>query len=495
MHELDDIALLREYVDHDSEPAFAALVTRHVNKVYSVALRQTRNPHHAEEITQAVFVILAKKAPHFSRKVVLSGWLYQAARLTALTFMRGNIRRARREQEARVQTLLNQPESDADFWPQIAPLLDTAMAGLNESDRHAVVLRYFDGKTMKEVGAALGASEDAAKMRVSRALEKLRLHFTKRGVAISAGILTAAISANSVQAAPAALAKAATALAVAKGAATSTSTLTLVKGALKLMAWTKAQTVIVAGVVVLLAVGTTTVTINRIVAHREDDSWQMPELNADAFNQAPPEVKLRPTIFPDNARNAMQGPNGRWMGEAFPANMVFAFAYSWPPGRVLFSSGDPQQKYDFIANLPQGSMESLKGELKNKLGLIGRPEERDTDILLLKVQTPDAPGLKPPAGGQRAWDGIGRFHCENQTIDGASRTAFCLTTELEALLGVPVVDQTGLTQKYDIDLTWKEPAEPDPDHTALKQAMLDQLGLELVPTNMPIEMLVVDKAR
>ena len=124
MQELDDNALLRKYVEDDSEDAFAALVTRHVNKVYSVALRLTRNPHQAEEITQAVFVILAQKSPKLSQKVILSGWLYQTARLTALTFVRGEIRRARREQEAHMQT--NEPESD--LWLQIAPLLDTAMA-------------------------------------------------------------------------------------------------------------------------------------------------------------------------------------------------------------------------------------------------------------------------------------------------------------------------------------------------------------------------------
>jgi RNA polymerase sigma factor (sigma-70 family) len=152
MQELDDIALLRQYAEQNSEEAFAVLVSRHVNKVYSVALRHTRNPHSAEEITQAVFVILAKKSPHLGKKVILSGWLYETSRLTAVTFIRSEIRRARREQEAYMQTLLN--ETEADVWPQIAPLLDTAMAGLSKMDRHAVVLRFFDGKSMNEVGMA-----------------------------------------------------------------------------------------------------------------------------------------------------------------------------------------------------------------------------------------------------------------------------------------------------------------------------------------------------
>jgi RNA polymerase sigma factor (sigma-70 family) len=251
MHKLDDNALLREFAERGSEPAFAELVTRHVNKVYSVALRHTRNPHQAEEITQAVFVILARKAGQLGKNVILSGWLYQTARLTAVTLIRSEIRRTRREQEVLMQNLSD--ETEADSWPQIAPLLDDAMAGLSETDRHAVVLRYFDGKSMKEVGAALGGSEDAAKMRVNRAVEKLRTFFAKRGVVTSTAVLTAIISANSVQAAPAVLAKSITAVAITKGFAASGSTLTLIKGALKVMAWTKMKTTVVASTVILLA--------------------------------------------------------------------------------------------------------------------------------------------------------------------------------------------------------------------------------------------------
>jgi len=256
MQELDDIALLRQYTEQNSEEAFAALVSRHVNKVYSVALRHTHNPHQAEEITQAVFVILARKSPYLGRRVILSGWLYQTARLTAVNFIRSEIRRACREQEAHMQNLLN--DSESDVWPQIAPLLDAAMAGLSETDRHAVVLRFFDGKSMREVGIALGASEDAAKMRLNRAVEKLRGFFRKRGVVLPAAVLTAAISANSVQAAPAALAKTATIIAFAKGATASGSTPTFIKGALKIMAWTKAKTAIAFGIAAILVAGTAT---------------------------------------------------------------------------------------------------------------------------------------------------------------------------------------------------------------------------------------------
>jgi RNA polymerase sigma factor (sigma-70 family) len=261
MQELDDISLLREYVEHESEDAFAALVARHVSKVYSIALRHTRNPHHAQEIAQAVFVILARQARQLGSRVIISGWLCRTAQLTAVTFVRSETRRARREQEAYMQNPLVKTESDV--WAQIEPLLDAAMAGLTEADYQAVVLRFFDRRSMKEVGAALSASEDAAKMRVNRAVEKLRLFFTKRGIVVPIAVLMAAISANSVQAAPATLARTATTIALAKAMTASTPSLTLIKEVLKIMAWTKAKTAIIAGVVTLLVAGTATVLVTK----------------------------------------------------------------------------------------------------------------------------------------------------------------------------------------------------------------------------------------
>jgi RNA polymerase sigma factor (sigma-70 family) len=256
MPESDDITLLKEYAESHSEPAFNTLVERHVNLVYSAALRSVGNAHAAEEIAQAVFIILARKAKSLGDKTVLSGWLYQTARLTAANYLRTESRRQNREQEAYMQSILNESESEA--WRQIAPLLDVAMGRLGEKDRNALVLRFFENKNLSEVGAALGASEDAAKMRVNRALDKLRKFFTKRGVTQTAAIVAGAVSANSVQAAPAALAKTISVVATAKGAAAGGSTLALVKGALKIMAWTKAKTAVIAAAAVILAAGTTT---------------------------------------------------------------------------------------------------------------------------------------------------------------------------------------------------------------------------------------------
>ena len=261
----DDLMLLREFARRNSEEAFAALVSRHINLVYSVALRQVRDSHLAEEITQAVFIILAHKADSLGDKTILPGWLCRTARYASANALTIQRRRQHREQEAYMDSILNEPEpANEETWNQIAPLLDGAMEQLGRKDHDALVLRFFEGRNFAEVGAALDTSEDAAKMRVNRALEKLRKFFTKRGVSSTTAIIAGTISANSVQAAPVALAKSVTAVAIAKGAAASTSTLTLIKGALKIMAWTKVKTAIVAGVVVLLVGGMATITISHI---------------------------------------------------------------------------------------------------------------------------------------------------------------------------------------------------------------------------------------
>ena len=232
--------LVREFAASQSEPAFAALVERHIGLVHSAALRQVGDVHLAEEITQAVFIILARKAASLGPKTILSAWLYRTTRYAAADALKARRRRQAREQEAHMQSTLNQP--DADAWVQLAPLLDDALAELGETDRTALVLRFFENKTAREIAGALRMEEAAAQKRVARALEKLRAIFVKRGVTLTATVIAGAVAANSVQAAPVALVKTISAVAVAKGVAATTSTLTLVKGTIKMMTSTKTFT-------------------------------------------------------------------------------------------------------------------------------------------------------------------------------------------------------------------------------------------------------------
>ena len=261
MQEMDDMALLRTYVQQSSDEAFAALVKRHVNLVYSAAWRKTGSPDAAGEITQAVFIVLARKAGRLRPGTILSGWLWQTARLTSDNFLRAEIRRARREQEAFRQAEPAEPA--AELWPHILPLLDDALARLGEKDRNALTLRFFEGRDFKAVGAALGTGEDAAKMRVSRALEKLRKFFARRGVTSTVAVIAAAMSAHSLQAAPATLAGSATAAALAQGAAPAAATLTLAKGTMKIMNWMKIKFAIGLGAAALLTGGTTAMVLSQ----------------------------------------------------------------------------------------------------------------------------------------------------------------------------------------------------------------------------------------
>ena len=280
----DDMELVREFATRRSDAAFETLVSRHLNLVYSVALRQVRDPLLAQEVAQAVFIILARKAGSLGPKTILSGWLFRTAQYASADALKTQRRRQHREQEAYMQSILNrgcdapsQPTNE-EAWTQIAPLLDAAMLRLGEKDRSAIVLRFFENKNLREVGAALGASEDSARVRINRALEKLRKFFTKRGAMLSATVIATAVSANSVQAAPMGLAATISAAAV-KSSAVAASTMTLVKGALKIMAWTKMKTAIVSGAVVLLAAGTTTVAVKviherpMVVQGRTESEW------------------------------------------------------------------------------------------------------------------------------------------------------------------------------------------------------------------------------
>ncbi|MGA2750133.1 MAG: sigma-70 family RNA polymerase sigma factor [Verrucomicrobiota bacterium] len=297
MDDATDMDLVRQYAEQNSDMAFAALVSRHVNLVYSAALRKTANPAAAEEITQGVFVILAQKAGRIPDKTNLPGWLYQTARLTAASFLKSEARRARREQEAYMQTKLDAGTPD-ETWTQLAPLLEDAMGQLDEKERGAVVLRFFGDKSFAEMSEVCGISENAAQKRVRRALEKLHRYFSKRGVSSTTTLIGALISANAVQAAPATLAKSVAAAAAAKAAAAGGSTSTLVKGALKIMAWTKAKTAVVAGVAAILAVGTTPIVIHQFRPTAAPEHFTRTFFKAFTTRNWDQVAKFFPSTFP-----------------------------------------------------------------------------------------------------------------------------------------------------------------------------------------------------
>jgi len=202
-----DQQLLSDFAGHRSEAAFSELVRRHIDFVYSAALRMVQDTHLAKDVAQGVFVALAQNAAQLTDRPSLSGWLHRTAQNLAANIIRTDVRRRAREQEAAAmnESLFNQADAD---WETIAFHLDAALGELSEPDREAVLLRYFARQSAREMAQTLGLSDEAAQKRVSRAVEKLREFFARRGISIGAGGLAVVISANAVQAAPAGLAAA-----------------------------------------------------------------------------------------------------------------------------------------------------------------------------------------------------------------------------------------------------------------------------------------------
>ena len=205
MNSRSDQDLLLAYVQGRNDGAFGELVRRHIDLVYSAALRRLHDPHLAQDITQGVFVALAQSAAQLTNRPVLSGWLHRTTQNLSANAIRSNARRRSREQEAAAmnEQICAEPEAG---WEDIAPYLDGALSELSEPDRDALLLRYFERKTAREIAQTLGISEEAAQKRVRRALERLRDFLAKSGVTVGATGLCALVSANAVQAAPAGLA-------------------------------------------------------------------------------------------------------------------------------------------------------------------------------------------------------------------------------------------------------------------------------------------------
>jgi RNA polymerase sigma factor (sigma-70 family) len=245
----EDAELLNRYATDNSEAAFSELVRRYVDLVYSAALRLLNGDvHRAQDVTQQVFAELAGRAGQLRSHPALVGWLYTTTSLMSRSLVRAEQRRKTREQETTTMNdllLETGPESD---WTRLRAVLDDAMHELGEKDRLAVLLRYFQNKSLKEVGAALGLNENSARMRIERAVEKLRTQLARKGVISTASALAVLLTANSISAAPVPFVATLTSLSLASvataAAGSSTSTL------LKLMATTKLKTGVIGAIII-----------------------------------------------------------------------------------------------------------------------------------------------------------------------------------------------------------------------------------------------------
>jgi RNA polymerase sigma factor (sigma-70 family) len=301
-----DWELLREYALRRSERAFAEVVSRHIDMVHSAAVRQVRDPHLAEDVAQAVFIILARKAGSLPQETVISAWLLTTTRYAAANAMRMRMRRDRHERNAGEQMKVGwdtfvrrhaAASRGGGEWDDVAPVLDGAVAKLGKADRQALVLRYFEQKSLRDVGQAMGLSEDAAKKRVSRAVYKLRgLMMKNDKVTMPALALMALLSANTVQAAPAELSSKVTAAAMAAeaGEFVPPIPMEIAKSTGMYMTWTAVRWMVAAIILTLIGVGP--VVMNQILSkpiEREQPPQQViPHEGPQAATPPPAQARL-----------------------------------------------------------------------------------------------------------------------------------------------------------------------------------------------------------
>ena len=390
-----DSELLRRYAGTKSEEAFAELVRRHLDLVYSAALRQVNGDAHlAQDVAQTVFTDLARKAGSLSRRETLTGWLYTGAHFAAAKIVRTENRRRDREEKF-MREPISETATAAD-WEKLRPLLDDAMHELKEADREAILLRYFENRQFAEIGGKLGLNENTARMRVERALEKLRAVFLRRGIATTTA-LASVISTNAVQIAPAGLAATLTSTSLA--AAGTGTTLTF----LKLMTLTQLKL----GISALVVAGATTALVvqhqAQIKLHEENQSLrqQMAKLQTEneRLSKHPPVPRLpAPPMHVTTSTNAL-------VGDLQPTNLYTRFkdkapkltaeqveAYLKANGRKASSllaayrtSGDPALLKEAMGKYPNDPQVAFEAVFNKDLS----PEQQRQWLNTLEQTAPD----------------------------------------------------------------------------------------------------------
>ncbi|HEY7120351.1 MAG TPA: sigma-70 family RNA polymerase sigma factor [Tepidisphaeraceae bacterium] len=422
-----DHDLLAHYVRENSQPAFARLVQRHIGLVYAAARRQVGgDPHLAEDVTQAVFLLLANKARarQIPSGTILAGWLFNATRYAAANAKKSEARRKHHERQGGLMSCHPTAGDVCDApWDTVAPLLDGALARLASADRDAVLLKFIQGKSHRDVGVAMGISEEAARKRVSRAIDRLRQLLTRRGVALSAVTLGALLTSHAAEAAPPAL-TAACGFA-ASGATTST---VIGKGTLGFMTFTKAK-LGAACVAAAMVVGGGTGYAMHIIKARQ--AARAPVILAQAPAQATPKAPAAASTGAPPAVEVklIEGTVVRGDGEplpdvevylATPQNSVNIYSRNQrnkpqitePDGKFSFVR-PPDDNWKIVAMTPEGVAQVLAEDLAKSPLVVLQPWGRVEGTLYAAT--------KPLAGqtvhlGEWGWAGDALDNCvTNQT--------------------------------------------------------------------------------
>ena len=333
----EDSELLRRYSEEKSEEAFTELVQRHLPLVYGAALRRMGgDPHLAMDVAQTVFIALARRADAFSARTPLPAWLYRVTRNTAVDLWRREMRRRNRDLEIMKTQELSTSENALPDWERLGSLVDAEMDGLPERDRTAVVLRYFAGRSYPDIASTLKLTEESARKRVDRALERLREQLARRGVTSTAAVLAGLLTANGAQAAPANLTATISRGAVAAGAATGVS------GLSAFLVFMSTSKIIATGAVVLLLGA----------AYLLERERQMEELSRQlTTSQAMAALRTQPRMVAPAVTAApiapvadplgIAGDMGKWLGQLQKVqDLLGAHSDQWIPELGLLNDRD-----------------------------------------------------------------------------------------------------------------------------------------------------------
>ncbi len=462
MNNLTDNQLLADYAERRSEAAFAELVRRHVDLVHSAALRLVRDAHSAQDVTQGVFVALAQNARQLTRHSILSGWLHCTTRNLAANAVRADVRRRGREQEAAAMNellstepddLSRQSETQADTWEHIAPHLDDALGELSEPDRAALLLRYFERKSAREMAQTLGVTDEAAQKRVSRAVERLREFFAKRGITVGASGLVVVITANAVQAAPVGLA---VTISTAAALAGTTITTTIIATATKAIAMTTLQKTLVAATFVTVGLVATLVVEHRDNSRLRAELAESREQVSNATNSPVPQLSANDDA--DRARRQTERSELlRLRGQvALLRSQLQKYAVrngdgsraatlGTPP--VVTADTTPLVSAAFVARVPVGHTLISGGWISEKPGKrifmlsspVAKPNENSVDLQTRLVEVTEA------VWNQLGWEDLRSDpKKEIQGLLGAAQTAQLLKS-LEGMEGVDLLSAPRIT--------------------------------------------------
>jgi RNA polymerase sigma-70 factor, ECF subfamily len=505
-----DRELIEAFVRDKSESAFRCLVERHARWMFAAAFRQLRDRQLAEDATQAAFIILLQKAHAMPSNTKFSTWLFSVLQLTVKNLQRSRQRRRFHEFRAAVRSL--EPAADpAAVSYGVADHLDAAVSALRSSDRATILLRFYQNLSFDQIAQMLGISEAAARKRTHRAIHVLR---RKLGAEVNPESIALGAACGLDHFSAALIHTIATgALTAGTGAAIPATILNAMKGMTIVMATTKIKVIAALFIICFLALPIAIVTISYTASAEPDSTanqspaptakqtemlqpaelWEVEDISSYMVGRLRPEVKILPTKFPHSSISLLVGfapGSNKYVGIRATAANMLAVAYHWDQERILFVNGEPQDRYDFVTTMPKTGLDALQAELKSTLGLIAHSEMRTVDVLLLEVKNSNAPGLKPPTRGEDFYFGTDKgdavIHWNNDSLSRVPEI-------LEGYCKMPITDETGVTQHFSVDVKWKELGKDDPNHDALKEALLNQLGLELVPSRASIQMLVVDK--